>query len=179
MPARTVFTNALNIFTSEDMSIFGVLQSSLHESWARYYGSSLESRNRYNVTDCFETFPIPIAISGIEELADAYHAHRKSMMVANKEGLTKTYNRFHDRNDTSKKVAQLRSLHVEIDRAVSAAYGWQDLALGHGFRETRLGTLFTISKFAQEEVLHRLLELNNMQYLEEVEQGLHLRRLPS
>ncbi len=60
-------------------------------------------------------------------------------MVRHNEGLTKTYNRFHDpAHDGSgidgldpaqvvRDIDQLRRLHSELDRAVLAAYGWTDL----------------------------------------------------
>ncbi|MCA9028878.1 MAG: hypothetical protein KDA86_26985, partial [Planctomycetaceae bacterium] len=64
-------------------------------------------------------------------------------------------------------------LHVEMDQAVAAAYGWGDLKLGHGFHETKQGLRFTINEPARREVLQRLLKLNNERYAEEVKQGLH------
>ena len=47
-------------------------------------------------------------------------------MVENDEGLTKTYNRFHDPDEGSAAIARLRELHAEMDRAVLGAYGWSD-----------------------------------------------------
>jgi hypothetical protein len=49
-------------------------------------------------------------------------------MVANNEGLTSTYNRFHDPAETSSGLLELRRLHGEMDQAVLAAYGWSDVA---------------------------------------------------
>ena len=87
------------------------------------------------------------------------------------EGLTKTYNRFHDANERASDIQKLRELHVEMDQAVAAAYGWQDLDLGHGFHQTKQGIRFTISETARREVLDRLLELNHQRYAEEVAKG--------
>lgn len=64
-------------------------------------------------------------------------------------------------------------MHVEMDSAVAAAYGWQDLDLCHGFHETAQGLRFTISESARREILTRLLQLNHERYAEEVRQGLH------
>ena len=94
-------------------------------------------------------------------------------MLNRQEGLTKTYNRFHDPEESSADIQKLRDLHVEMDNAVAAAYGWSDLDLGHGFHETKQGTRFTISEAARREVLARLLKLNHERYAEEVAQGLH------
>ena len=96
-------------------------------------------------------------------------------MLARQEGLTATYNRFHNPDERSQAadIARLRELHVEMDRAVAAAYGWSDLALGHGFHETAQGVRFTISEAARREVLGRLLELNHQRNTEEVAAGMH------
>ena len=48
-------------------------------------------------------------------------------MQRNQEGLTKTYNRFHDPDETDPEIEKLRQLHIEMDNAVCAAYGWTDL----------------------------------------------------
>ena len=48
-------------------------------------------------------------------------------MVKNNEGLTKTYNRFHDPDERSPDILKLRELHAAMDRAVLDAYGWTDL----------------------------------------------------
>ncbi len=94
-------------------------------------------------------------------------------MLARKEGLTKTYNRFHDPEEASADIEKLRQLHVEMDQAVAAAYGWTDFDMGHSFHQTKQGLRYTISEPARREVLARLLQLNHERYAEEVKQGLH------
>ncbi len=94
-------------------------------------------------------------------------------MLSRQEGLTKTYNRFHDLQEMAGDIVQLRALHKEMDEAVAQAYGWDDLALGHGFHETKQGLRYTISEEARREVLDRLLQLNHERYAEEVALGLH------
>ncbi len=66
-------------------------------------------------------------------------------MLAHQEGLTKTYNRFHNPDESSENIQMLRNLHVKMDQAVARAYGWDDLDLGHGFHETKQGLRFTVS----------------------------------
>ena len=56
---------------------------------------------------------------------------------------------------------------------MAAAYGWQDLDLGHGFHETQQGIRYTIREEARRQVLARLLALNHERYAEEVRAGLH------
>jgi hypothetical protein len=54
-------------------------------------------------------------------------------MVSNDEGLTITYNRFHDPAETSSSLLELRRLHGEMDQVVLAAYGWSDVPTDCGF----------------------------------------------
>ncbi len=49
-------------------------------------------------------------------------------MIARNEGMTKIYNRFHDRGEQSDDIRRMRELHADMDRPVLAAYGWHDLA---------------------------------------------------
>jgi hypothetical protein len=168
-----VFTNALNVFALSTFDSFSILQSTIHESWARYYGSSLETRNRYNPTDCFETFPFPLNPELLAAIGEDYYQTRMSIMLNMHEGLTTLYNHFHDNECTSSEFEKLRDLHTQMDKAVAAAYSWDDLDLAHGFHETKQGIRFTISEEARREVLQRLLKLNHERYEEEVAQGLH------
>ncbi|MGD0540994.1 MAG: DNA methyltransferase [Tepidisphaeraceae bacterium] len=58
----TLPDSATFAFARSDDFFFGVLQSSIHESWARRMGTQLrevESGFRYTPTSCFETFPLP------------------------------------------------------------------------------------------------------------------------
>ncbi len=102
-----------------------------------------------------------------------YHEYRRQLMLDRQEGLTKTYNRFHNPQETAQDIAHLRQLHVEMDNAVAVAYGWQALDLGHGFHKAPQGIRYTISEAARREVLTRLLKLNHQRYAEEVKLGLH------
>jgi hypothetical protein len=97
-------------------------------------------------------------------------------MLSRQEGLTKTYNRFHDPDGSISDIQKLRDLHVEMDNAVAAAYGWSDLQLEHDFHETKQGVRFTISESARREVLARLLKLNHEHYAEEVAKEPHDKR---
>jgi hypothetical protein len=53
--------------------------------------------------------------------------------MTNEEGLTSTYNRFHDPAETSPGLLELRRLHGEMDQAVLHAYGWSDVPTACGF----------------------------------------------
>jgi hypothetical protein len=152
---------------------FPLLQSNIHEVWAREYSSSLRKDMQYTPSNCFETFPFPESTDSLEVIGERYHTHRQTIMQTRQEGLTKIYNRFHDPTCTDPDIQTLRDLHIQMDSAVATAYGWHDLTLNHDFHETKQGLRFTISEAARREVLDRLLELNHQRYAEEVAQGLH------
>jgi hypothetical protein len=59
----------------------------------------------------------------LEAIGERYHQFRAELMVANNEGLTSTYNRFHDPSETSLELLELRRLHGVMDQAVLQAYG--------------------------------------------------------
>ncbi|HEY3856709.1 MAG TPA: type IIL restriction-modification enzyme MmeI [Verrucomicrobiae bacterium] len=168
-----VFSHSLSIIADDSFETLAVLHSSHHEVWARHYGGYNLALLRYSPTDLFETFPFPPQLENIERIGLAYHEHRQSVMTNRQEGLTDTYNRFHDRGEKSEDIERLRTLHIAMDQAVAAAYGWNDLDLGHGFHETKQGERFTISESARRTVLDKLLELNHQRYEEELKAGLH------
>ncbi len=131
VPTGQVFAKTLAVFAFDTHASFAVLQSRVHEVWTRFFASTLEDRLRYTPSDCFETFPLPSGHAddpALEAAGRAYHDHRAAMMIARAEGMTPTYNRFHCAADTAADIATLRDLHAAMDRAVLAAYGWDDLA---------------------------------------------------
>ena len=126
IPAESVV-----VFALPNFSPFAVLQSRVHEIWARFFSSSMKDDLRYAPSDCFETFPFPPDYEtdpASEAAARTYHDHRAALMIAANEGMTKTYNRFHKAEERGEPIRILRELHDEMDRAVLRAYGWHDLA---------------------------------------------------
>ena len=141
----------------------------------------------YTPTDCFETFPFPPNFesnSAIEAAGKAYYEFRADLMVRNGEGLTKTYNRFHNPAETSPEIHKLRELHADMDRAVLDAYGWSDIPTACDFipdyfetdddgNEVPKSLRYRWPDEVRDEVLARLLALNQQRYDEEVRLGLH------
>jgi N-6 DNA Methylase len=180
-PVRQVFTHSLVVIAFDRFGPFACLQSNLHYCWACLHSSWMGLTLRYSVQDALQTFPFPGGFEAdphLEQTGSDYYTLRAETMVRNCEGLTKTYNRFHNPDDTSADIQYLRQLHIEMDKAVAAAaaYGWTDLELGHSFHETKQGVRYTISEPARREVLQRLLKLNHERYAEEVKQGLHCKK---
>lgn len=168
-----VYSETSVVFAFDQYEYFSCIQSNVHELWAREYASTMKNDLRYSPTDVFSTFPFPTNLDGLEAIGEQYYQHRQQIMQERQEGLTKTYNRFHNPAEQDAAIIALRDLHRQMDEAVAAAYGWGDLALEHGFHQTKQGMRYTMSEAARQEVLDRLLELNHARYAEEVAQGLH------
>ena len=131
-----MFSDSTVVFPYASFIALAILQSRTHEIWARFLASSLEDRLRYTPSDCFETFPFPENFESdavLEAVGKEYYEYRAALMVENNEGLTKTYNRFHDPAESNEKILRLRELHAAMDRAVLDAYGWHDVPTACGF----------------------------------------------
>lgn len=131
LPASLVFNEKTLVFSLSTYSAFANIQSRVHETWARFFGSTLKDDFQYTPSDCFETFPFPSNFRSLPSLESAgrqYHEFRAELLIRNDEGLTQTYNRFHDPDELSPDILKLRELHATMDRAVLEAYGWSDLA---------------------------------------------------
>jgi hypothetical protein len=170
---------------------FAVIQSRVHETWARLVGSSMKDDLRYT-TPCFDTFPRPRLTEGnlVREIGERYYAFRAEFMESNSEGLTATYNRFHDPDERSSDILELRDLHAAMDKAVLEAYGWHDLAgsatcefildyeededdeESPGGRRRKKPWRYRWPDDFRDEVLARLLELNRLRAEEERLAGL-------
>ena len=127
LSTRTVFAETIVVLLADEFSQFAVLQSRCHEAWARLLSSSMKDDMRYTPSDCFETFPFPASVQTVEQVGREYYEFRAAVLVQRNEGLTTTYNRFHDPNDQTTETQQLRARHAAMDRAVLDAYGWTDL----------------------------------------------------
>lgn len=188
VPTRQVFAVTVVVFALESKAAFCSLQCRVHEVWATSFGSSMKDDLRYTPTDCFETFPFVSnwqADARLEAVGQTYFQFRQHLMQSNNEGLTDTYNRFHNPDETSAEIKKLRQLHDEMDRAVLRAYGWNDLAekatcdflLDYEEDEEDDPTAKKSNKKKpwryrwpdefRDEVLARLLELNEQRAMEE------------
>ena len=194
---KVVFANSLNIFPLDTYQSFTVLQSSIHEIWARFFSSSMKDDLRYNPTDCFENFPFPAnweTNPELESIGQEYYEFRAALMIRNNQGLTATYNRFHDPEEDDADILKLRQLHTQMDTAVLAAYGWTDISTicefrldyedeepsdtqpfgsaqgkpTEGKRQRKKPWRYRWPEATHDEVLARLLELNQHRHEAEI-----------
>ena len=164
VPAGQVASHALAIFATESYAQQAILSSSVHQDWAVTYGSTLETRVRYTPSDVFETFPRPEPTPELEAIGRTLDTERREIMLRRDLGLTKLYNLVNDPGleaGTDPDVDRMRAIHVELDAAVAAAYGWEDLDLTHGFHTYRKMTRWTVPPATRVEILDRLLEENH------------------
>ncbi len=173
------------VFAVESLSAFSSLQCSVHETWVRFFGSSFKDDLRYTASDCFETYPFPEnwkTHPDLEAVGKAYYEFRAALMVRNNEGLTKTYNRFHDPNEREPDILNLRELHAAMDRAVLDAYNWKDIPTACEFlldyesgddegSNKKKPWRYRWPDDVRDEVLARLLELNAKRAKEEARSG--------
>ena len=174
LPSESVANEKTVVFPFANCSPFATLQSRPHEIWTRFFSTTLKDDLQYTPSDCFETFPFPEGWQShpaLEAVGKEYYEFRAELMVRNDEGLTKTYNRFHDPDERSKEIAMLRELHEKMDRAVLDAYGWNDIFTGCEFlldyeidEETwgrkKKPWRYRWPDSVRDEVLARLLALN-------------------
>lgn len=145
--------SAVVVVAREDDYFFGVLQSTLHELWARRTGTQLrdaESGFRYSQTLIFETFPFPwppgeepagdprveAIAQEARELVEKRQAWLSPAGATKKELKKRTLTNLYNASPTWLELA-----HRKLDEAVLDAYGWP-----HDIDD--------------EEILRRLLELN-------------------
>ena len=168
MPARVptgqVFSHKLAVFATDRFTDQAVLSSSLHLMWVMRYSSTMRTDLNYSPSDVFETFPRPEPTAELEAIGRTLDAERREIMLRRDLGLTRLYNLV---NDPGLKAGadpdgdRMRAIHVELDAAVAAAYGWEDLDLTHGFHTYRKMTRWTVPPATRVEILDRLLEENH------------------
>ena len=158
------FMEKVVVMPSEDMADFAVIASSIHTLWAIRYSPTQGTGVAYKPSDAFDTFPRPETTAHLAGVGRMLDEVRSEIMRRRKLGLTKLYNLVNDSDvasATDQDVADLRRIHVELDEAVMAAYGWTGITLDSGFHTYRGMKRWMIGPVAQVKVLDLLLEENH------------------
>ena len=154
----TIPDSALVVILRSDDYAFGVLQSTVHERWARATGSHIGKGNdlRYTHTTTFDKFPFPWALDtpddslsedqaeqrdAIAVVAASLNAQREAWLNPSDAGADELLRRTMT-NLYNERPSWLEMAHVAIDEAVFAAYGWS-------------------ADLADDDILARLLALNS------------------
>ncbi len=185
VPTEVVYSHAVVLLALDSYAAFAVLQSRVHELWARFFGSSMKDDLRYTPSDCFETFPFPKGYEQSQSLCDEgprYYMDRSTIMKERSEGMTAVYNRFHDPEECDLVILGLRERHAELDRKVLDSYGWSDIQPtseflldyeededkgDNGPRRRKRPWRYRWPDEIRDEVLARLLDLNRQRAIEE------------
>ncbi|MEM1395196.1 MAG: type IIL restriction-modification enzyme MmeI, partial [Cyanobacteria bacterium P01_H01_bin.150] len=196
LPNGMVYSHKLNIFSLDSYAAFAILQGRIHEVFARFFSSTMKDDLNYSPSDCFQTFPFPKnweTNPTLEAIGKEYYEYRAALMIRNNQGLTDTYNRFHNPDEYDPEIIKLRELHTAMDKAVLDAYGWSDIATDCNFlldyeeeeddnltpnpspyqreggrRQKKKPWRYRWSEETHDEVLARLLDLNQQRHQEEI-----------
>lgn len=163
-PTDRVFNEKLYVFPLDTHAHFAALQSRVHEPWVWLLSSTMKTDLNYSATDCFETFPFPADMTepALEAAGEALYTARADYMIRHDQGLTATYNQLKDPDCLDPEVEHLRRLHEAMDRAVLAAYGWDDIPVPpYGTADPDAQQAF------EDEVIDRLFVLNAERAAEE------------
>lgn len=170
-----IYTNQVVLIGMEREDLLPICLSSLFRSWLEVYsGGGLGVTLRISISESIIKFPLPsrpVSLDGVDtalrfnDIAVRWSADHHS-------GLTDVMNAVHSPEFSDAQIAKLRPLLGEIDRAVAAAYGWNDLDLTYEFREVDGGSKadryrYAVSEVTRAELLRRLLCLNRQRHEEE------------
>lgn len=182
---RVLADHQLIVFARDDDYFLGVLHSKVHERWSLAVGTALEDRPRYTPTTCFESFPFPRATDGLKRANSAGAQQLRDRVAASAVSLAALRNRWLNPTEAdqtpalsdaalrrrtltnlyNERPAWLENAHLELDRAVLAAYGWPE-EWADGLQPVRdqkghVNPALGVRDPAIEQmVLSRLLELN-------------------
>ncbi|MBW2528574.1 MAG: hypothetical protein JRI23_30655 [Deltaproteobacteria bacterium] len=163
-PTNRIFSDQLCVFALSDYARFAVLQSRIHEAWARLHSSTFGEGLRYTPSVCVETFPFPDAAAlapdgPIQAAGRRLYLARARFMREVGLGMTTTYNLLADPRCRGQALAGLRRLHERLDRVVLDGYGWRNLAVPP-YQRGPARTAQERGEEFEEQVIRRLYELN-------------------
>lgn len=172
-PHNAIFSESAVIFPSDSPLMLAVINSVVHEIWARRMSSSLGRELRYTPTQAFYTFPFPFTADALRR-ADACPAEenarrlfalgetldtlRAEIQAATGLGISRIYDYFHDPACSSSSILKLRDVHREINAAVAAAYGWAGVALDYDFHPTHRGVRWGLASEVENGIMGKLME---------------------
>lgn len=127
-PTDRIFSHKVCVVATDDPYLLGVLQSRLHEHWARALSSTLGGGLNYTPSRCFETFPLPPRTERIVAAADHLERTRDRACHMLQLGRSTLRTRCLG-GDADRQVAAVSDAHRALDAAVAIAFGWEDLDL--------------------------------------------------
>jgi hypothetical protein len=151
----------LAIFGTDRLEHFAVLQSAVHELWARRFSTTMKADMRYSISGAFNNFPWPNDLAGLEKAGQRFLSSRQALMESHGWTLRQAHGALNDPSVDEKDVQDFRAAVCELDGAACRAYGMDGLALGHDFRLAEWLPIpevrFVCSPEARGEILTELL----------------------
>lgn len=159
-----LYSEQVVVFLPASFANLAFLSSTIHQLWAIRNGTTRGQGNGqlYTPSQVSETLPRPQLTPGLEALGEALDSQHRAITKSRGVGVTTIYNWVNSPDvvkDTE--IDLIRSVHVQIDKAVMEAYGWSDIPLDHGFHTYRQMERWTVSPAARVEIFDRLLEENH------------------
>jgi hypothetical protein len=166
LPSDYIFSDSLVCLPKSNYARFAVLQSGIHEVWARLFGSSLGDQLRYTPTSCFENFPFPALSEELEIIGKEFSEFRNTVQTSLNLGPTALLNAVHDPNNHSTSVVEYRKKMRTLDEAVMEAYGVRTIALEYEFigdfidEDVPSEVRYTFAEATKEAILSMLFSLH-------------------
>jgi len=122
-----VYDQALIIFGFKNFQYCAYLNSTIHCVFAEKERSTLGGTSYYIPTKALQPFPFPQNLTTtleqkLEEIGEAYHEHRRQLMLRMQLGLTKTYNAFHAKEIQEQRIKS-KDLEGLDKKAIEKQYG--------------------------------------------------------
>ncbi|MBY0112274.1 MAG: hypothetical protein K2Y21_05595 [Phycisphaerales bacterium] len=141
-----VLDQSLTVLALDDWESFGVVQSQIHEAWARGRSSNQGGTPRYNASTAFATFAFPwmganASLPALREVAEFLYQHRSMMMREMSLGITDIYNLFHSRDPEAGLKAHFAGRTVKSNRGVSIPSEHREQALATTYEQSLAGLL--------------------------------------
>ncbi|MBA1231449.1 hypothetical protein G7013_17505 [Pseudomonas viridiflava] len=144
---------------------FAILQSSIHELWARRFSTTMKNDMRYSISSGFSNFRFPEinaeTRSTLEASGSNFYSLRKSYCIAEEKTLRQAHSDINNPQVNSQEVVKLRHALSDLEYSVLNAYGWSDIDLEFNFNEAAWlpepDVRYTMSAAARGEILQRLL----------------------
>lgn len=154
-PTSRVFSDQLCVFALDSFTALAILQSWVHEVWARRLCSTMGEGLRYTPTECVDTFPFPQGDpwridQTLETAGRELDQRRREYMTYRQVGLTSLYNAVKS-GAVDCAIDRVRAAAAAVDAAVLASYGWSDL---------RVSPKGPVDSAVELEVFDRLMQLN-------------------
>ena len=123
--SKQVISSALVVCPVESFGFFALISSWMHRSWSQWWGSGMQDRFRYSISDCFGTFPLCKVNQVLDDLGEELDELQRVIAKNREIGLTQIYNLVNTASINDSDIDSLRGIHEKIDREVVRAFGFE------------------------------------------------------